>query len=473
MDWLELERPGYRVELHRQQPGVVEPSRGGSPLPSRPRLTMRTRHGGVFECTLPVPGGEGGGEVPPPLPEATVAFSALGERCVTFEAAGWWAYEVCLGESGGVRQFHPAGGGARESETLLGAAPEHAGGNTFMYGGGELCDLTGRPRSTRVSFACLPGSSATIASVRETHTCEYEVAVMADAFCASDVQPELLDCHPLLPDDTGTPVLGVRTGQVWTGFYSCQGEHWLRTRIVGVSEEDGGVQAVVSFRHRGGAGVFFVEGRVESGGSMSLRPSRWVARPEGFSAVELIGRLDADATTFFGVVPECDDGPFSLSLGLENGAVQCASEEEAVQQALAETETSADPPTVLPPCEDDSAFVDEHGLGCERWKDSDCMAAVEEGYTIQGASAILGACPAACGLCELRVLLAGSAGIQVQVVGELKVGAKELIELVERELGERTAQSAATLAEHQHLVALRSAYATGAARDQERSGEGR
>ena len=57
------------------------------------------------------------------------------------------------------------------------------------FNGGDLCDLTGTPRSARVHYECADEnadkqrSALRIVSVTETSTCEYDIVVSSATAC--------------------------------------------------------------------------------------------------------------------------------------------------------------------------------------------------------------------------------------------------------------------------------------------------
>ena len=74
---------------------------------------------------------------------------------------GWWSYEICFGTE--VKQFHLVSDGVRQDETSLGVFVDSTtSGDTAVtqrFEGGTICDLTGKPRETAVTYSCQPGIS--------------------------------------------------------------------------------------------------------------------------------------------------------------------------------------------------------------------------------------------------------------------------------------------------------------------------
>lgn len=48
---------------------------------------------------------------------------------------------------------------------------------------GTLCDVTGKPRVTRVYYVCQPTGKHEIYSLEEASSCEYEVVVLSPFLC--------------------------------------------------------------------------------------------------------------------------------------------------------------------------------------------------------------------------------------------------------------------------------------------------
>ena len=154
----------------------------------------------------------------------------------------WWTYEVCVGKT--VRQFHASQDDGsilerdRQSGFLIGTFKSEdavlernlrdLGGPRWRkgfesrlhyYTAGDVCDLTGTPRSARVSFRCDPESRVAtkvpfIVSVVETMTCEYDILVAIPAACHvaenDDLSPvtaanrRYLDCEKVETTSTTT-----------------------------------------------------------------------------------------------------------------------------------------------------------------------------------------------------------------------------------------------------------------------------
>jgi len=57
--------------------------------------------------------------------------------------------------------------------------------------GGDLCDLSGAPRRTRVLYVCYPAGRNEVYSLKEVSTCEYELVVLTAGLCSHpDYTPE-------------------------------------------------------------------------------------------------------------------------------------------------------------------------------------------------------------------------------------------------------------------------------------------
>ncbi|EGD77823.1 hypothetical protein PTSG_12809 [Salpingoeca rosetta] len=148
--------------------------------------------------------------VTPPHPQQLL--SSLVGQCY-FRLEGYWSYEFCFDKF--VRQYHEEkvttkSGSTRTkvTEYYLGRLPVSSDdamsgppatasmvleGEDRVYfsrvhGGGDACDLTGRPRETEVRFICSKGLGIPdgIVQVDETSTCKYMLVFASRALCASE-----------------------------------------------------------------------------------------------------------------------------------------------------------------------------------------------------------------------------------------------------------------------------------------------
>ena len=141
-----------------------------------------------------------------------------GGPCLYFES-GWWFYSFCYNKQ--VKQFHPLsqGRGAHgtipiEDESvpsfILGQFPntptnevdkttkpnkgatsdiaraQTRGDMRYMVQklqGGDICDITGRPRKVEVQFHCHPQSTDRIGLIKEVSTCAYLMIVYTPRLC--------------------------------------------------------------------------------------------------------------------------------------------------------------------------------------------------------------------------------------------------------------------------------------------------
>ncbi|KAK7104253.1 endoplasmic reticulum lectin 1-like isoform X2 [Littorina saxatilis] len=123
-----------------------------------------------------------------------------GDYCLQ-GGAGWWKHEVCLGRY--ARQFHKDKNG--EVSVLLGNFDEEAhiqwlAGHpnkkpkptgqrkylNYLYTGGDLCDLTGKPRKVEVRLKCVANSQSphgVSLFLSEPSSCEYVLVVESAMLC--------------------------------------------------------------------------------------------------------------------------------------------------------------------------------------------------------------------------------------------------------------------------------------------------
>lgn len=160
-------------------------------------------------------------------------MSGLDGQCLYF-MSGWWSYSFCYGKT--VVQFHalpsrPGEAPTRDENSLeyvLGRAHEASdatgsheqddqpkslpppnaqlqikGDQRYLsqrFEGGDVCDLTGRPRTIEIQYHCSPGTTADrIGWVKEVTTCTYLMVVYTPRLC-SDVAfhpPKETRAHPI------------------------------------------------------------------------------------------------------------------------------------------------------------------------------------------------------------------------------------------------------------------------------------
>lgn len=141
----------------------------------------------------PVPADEHRKILPQPDNLLTASFLS-GDYCLVGGGSGWWKYEFCYGKQ--VTQFHQEANGPRIN-ILLGKWVENAhiswkkdkwAGDGYIdhfYSGGDVCDLTGKPRSVIVRLKCKESThlQEVALSLTEPSTCEYILRVESPIIC--------------------------------------------------------------------------------------------------------------------------------------------------------------------------------------------------------------------------------------------------------------------------------------------------
>jgi endoplasmic reticulum lectin 1 len=132
----------------------------------------------------------------------------------------YWEYEFCYNRY--VRQFHEGKEDDKRTEYMLGKhqsvkkqSSDDGKIKTWFYNGvlypyhevimseGTLCDLTQKPRKTRVRFICLKEAPLEFIHFSEITTCEYLVVVATQYLCQnpiyrSEEHPSIpIECHPV------------------------------------------------------------------------------------------------------------------------------------------------------------------------------------------------------------------------------------------------------------------------------------
>jgi len=148
-------------------------------------------------------------------PEVVQEF-LRGEYCL-YGGSGWWKYEFCYGKK--VDQYHEEGRGKKtvinlgrfSEEDHLAWLEEHPSKRpksvesrkqvSIFYSGGEICDLTQKPRQIEVKMKCKPADSPSTVSLYllEPRTCEYVLGVESPLVC--DILPHADSHTGLFPAD--------------------------------------------------------------------------------------------------------------------------------------------------------------------------------------------------------------------------------------------------------------------------------
>ncbi|KAK2707849.1 hypothetical protein QYM36_015504 [Artemia franciscana] len=176
-------------------------------------LKMKTANGEEYLCYLPNETEEKKDEMleytgPNPIQLMMPLMSLL--TC-SYKIESYWTYELCHGRH--LRQYHEERDAKKQKlqEYFLGyydkdkleALDKQFEENplkakdvplrkidslTLPYleikmDGGTVCDLSGKPRSTKVIYVCHPPGKHEIYSIEEVSTCEYEVVVLTPSLC--------------------------------------------------------------------------------------------------------------------------------------------------------------------------------------------------------------------------------------------------------------------------------------------------
>jgi len=136
-----------------------------------------------------------------PLMDPQVVKQFLkGEYCL-YGGSGWWKYEFCYGKK--VDQYHEEGAGQKtvinlgkfsENDHVAWLEqhptkkPKEASNRkqvSIFYSGGDVCDITGKPRQIEVKLKCKQADSPSTVSLYllEPKTCEYVLGVESPLVC--------------------------------------------------------------------------------------------------------------------------------------------------------------------------------------------------------------------------------------------------------------------------------------------------
>ncbi|XP_050347062.1 endoplasmic reticulum lectin 1 isoform X2 [Nymphalis io] len=215
--------PGVQETLPKLEDGSV----------NQEVLKVTTSHKEKYECRLPELHKKETTSIeeydgPSPINLLKPLFT---QKICSYRLESYWSYEVCHGRY--IRQYHEEreGKNVRTQEYSLGhwsaerqakleselkAAQENkmklkttkVEGMSLPYiemamDQGTICDLSGKPRLTRVLYVCYTHSKHEIYSFKETATCEYEIIILSPLLCEhplykqKDVSENIIDCIPI------------------------------------------------------------------------------------------------------------------------------------------------------------------------------------------------------------------------------------------------------------------------------------
>ncbi|KAM3963742.1 endoplasmic reticulum lectin 1 isoform 2-T2 [Aphomia sociella] len=153
------------------------------------------------------------------------------QKICSYRLESYWSYEVCHGRH--IRQYHEERDGKQvktqeyylghwssdkqmKLESDMSAAQEtkespkttKVEGLTLPYvemllEDGTICDLSGKPRLTRVLYVCYAHGKHEVYSFKETSTCEYEIIILSPLLCEhpqfkpKDVSENNINCYPV------------------------------------------------------------------------------------------------------------------------------------------------------------------------------------------------------------------------------------------------------------------------------------
>ncbi|CAH0750433.1 unnamed protein product [Diatraea saccharalis] len=153
------------------------------------------------------------------------------QKICSYRLESYWSYEICHGRY--IRQYHDERDGkqVKTQQYYLGYwSPEKQikleedlkvqqeskdkpktikmDGLSLPYvemamDDGSVCDLSGKPRMTRVLYVCYSHGKHEVYSFKETATCEYEIIILSPLLCEhpqfklKDVSENPIDCFPI------------------------------------------------------------------------------------------------------------------------------------------------------------------------------------------------------------------------------------------------------------------------------------
>nr|XP_049696425.1 endoplasmic reticulum lectin 1 isoform X3 [Helicoverpa armigera] len=217
-------------------------------LPKKEILKVTTANKEKYECRIPELRAKESTNIedydgPSPLSLLKPLFS---QKICSYRLESYWSYEVCHGRY--IRQYHEErevvktnqpgatvtlykGKQVKTQEFYLGhwSSEKHAkleadvkaaqetkepyrmtkvdGAKLpsveMVLDDGTVCDLSGKPRLTRVLYVCYTHGKHEVYSFKETSTCEYEIIILSPLLCEhpqfrpKDVSENIIDCLPV------------------------------------------------------------------------------------------------------------------------------------------------------------------------------------------------------------------------------------------------------------------------------------
>ncbi|XP_059055474.1 endoplasmic reticulum lectin 1 isoform X2 [Achroia grisella] len=202
-------------------------------LENKEVLKVKTSINENYECHIPevrVKESTGIEEYNGPTP-LNLLKPIFSQKICSYRLESYWSYEVCHGRY--IRQYHEERDGKQvktqefylghwntakqvklESDIKAAQETKELPKTTKVEGlnlpyvemvldEGTICDLSGKPRLTRVLYVCYAHGKHEVYSFKETSTCEYEIIILSPLLCEhpqfkpSDVTENNINCYPV------------------------------------------------------------------------------------------------------------------------------------------------------------------------------------------------------------------------------------------------------------------------------------
>ncbi|XP_044165025.1 endoplasmic reticulum lectin 1-like isoform X2 [Acropora millepora] len=190
------EKPVHHISCHSLDGSPQAPRSYSELLDEQFSIESLIPKENVDDNTKPGPGNEYRDNDVPQADKLLTSAFLHGEYCLVGGGSGsWWKYQFCYGKQ--VTQFHEDGSGPRIN-ILLGKWNKEAHikwkkdrkkiTSTYtdhFYSGGEICDITGNPRTVQVRLKCKESKHVqeVALSLTEPRTCEYVLTVESPIIC--------------------------------------------------------------------------------------------------------------------------------------------------------------------------------------------------------------------------------------------------------------------------------------------------